>query len=327
MKRGSVLVTGGAGYVGAFAVRALRARGEDVVVLDDLSRGHRETMPADVPLVVADLCDREAVARAFASHAIDVVLHFAACAYVGESARDPRLYWETNVGGSLNLFGVMLDHGVRRLVFSSTCAVYGEPDTVPLHEALPYAPVSPYGRTKAAVEWALRDFGAAFGLRSFCLRYFNAAGAAPDGSLGEDHEPETHLVPLAIRAARTGVPIEVFGTDWPTPDGTCVRDYVHVEDLATAHVAAVDRLRAGHPGGALNLGTGRGTSVREVLEAVRRASGREVPWRAGERRPGDPALLWAAPGRAMDVLGWTPRWASIDDIAAHAYAWHVRRWP
>ncbi len=321
----TVLVTGGAGYVGQFSVHALVRRGDKVLVLDDLSRGHREAVPPGVPLVVADLRDRAATQKALAPHQFDVVLHFAANAYVGESVADPRRYWENNLGGTLNLLGLMLDRGVKRIVFSSTCAVYGEPDAETISEDLPHAPVNPYGRSKATAEAVMRDYDAAFGLKSFRLRYFNAAGADDAGTIGEDHATETHLVPLAIRAARTGKPLQVFGTDWPTPDGTCIRDYVHVEDLAAAHVAAVDRLRAGHAGAALNLGTGRGTSVREVIAAVERASGLNVPWTAAPRRAGDPPRLVAGPGRANDVLGWTPRYASIDDVVRTAWAWHSRR--
>ena len=323
----NALVTGGAGYVGSFTARALAARGERVVVLDDLSRGHREAVPGGAQLVVADLRDRAATEKALAGVEFDVVLHFAANAYVGESVRDPRRYWENNVGGTLNLLALMLDRGVKRCVFSSTCAVYGEPPAKTLGEDLPHAPVNPYGRSKSAVESVLTDYDAAFGLRSFRLRYFNAAGADEKGAIGEDHEPESHLIPLAIRAARTGKPLPVFGTDWPTPDGTCVRDYVHVEDLAVAHVAAVDRLRAGHAGGALNLGTGRGTSVREIIDSVERVSGKKVPWEPAARRAGDPPYLVAAPGRAASVLGWSPRYTSIDDVVRSAWTWHLRRWP
>jgi UDP-glucose-4-epimerase GalE len=323
----TALVTGGAGYVGSFTVRALLARGEEVLVLDDLSRGHRESVPPGVPLLVADLRDRAAVKKVLGDREFDVVLHFAANAFVGESVRDPRRYWENNLGGTLNLLASMLDRGVKRFVFSSTCAVYGEPGVPTLTEDLPHAPVNPYGATKSVVETVLRDYDAAFGFRSFRLRYFNAAGADAAGTVGEDHEPETHIIPLAIRAARAGKALDVFGTDWPTPDGTCVRDYVHVEDLAAAHVAAVDRLRAGHAGGALNLGTGRGTSVREVIAAVERVSGLAVKWNAAPRRDGDPPFLVAAPGRASEVLGWRPRHTSIDDIVRTAWAWHVRRWP
>lgn len=321
------LVTGGAGYVGSFTARALTARGDSIVVLDDLSRGHKEAVPSGVPLVVADLRDKAATEKALTGHDFDVVLHFAANAYVGESVHDPRRYWENNVGGTLNLLGLMLDRGVRKFVFSSTCAVYGEPPARTLGEDLPHAPVNPYGRSKSVVESVLTDYDAAFGLRSFRLRYFNAAGADAAGAIGEDHTPETHLIPLAIRAARTGTPLSIFGTDWATPDGTCVRDYVHVEDLASAHVAAVDRLRAGDAGGALNLGTGRGTSVREVIDSVERVSGKKVPWQAAPRREGDPPYLVAAPGRAAQVLGWSPKFTSIDDVVRTAWTWHVRRWP
>lgn len=320
----AVLVTGGAGYVGGFAVRALLAAGERVVVLDDLSAGHRETVPAGVPLVVVNLRDGPALREALRGVEFRSVMHFAANAYVGESVRDPRKYWENNVAGTLNLLGLCLDRHVHEFVFSSTCAVYGEPPVESLHEDLPRAPVNPYGRTKMVIEQALEDYGAANGLRSFRLRYFNASGASDDGLLGEDHEPETHLIPLVLRAVVSGDPLRVFGTDWPTPDGTCVRDYVHVGDLATAHVAALGRLREGHPGGALNLGTGRGTSVLEVIEAARRVTGRDVPWQAAPHRPGDPPFLVAAPGRAGSVLGWTPRWTSIDRIVASAWAWHSR---
>ena len=323
---GAVLVTGGAGYVGSFAVRALRASGEDVVVLDDLSEGHAWAVPEGVPLHRVSLRDRAAVREVFRGTRIDAVLHFAASAYVGESVRNPRKYWENNVGCALTLFGACIDHGVSRVVFSSSCTVYGEPEVEgPLGESLPLRPVSPYGRSKAAVEHVLADYERAHGLVSVRLRYFNAAGAALDGSLGEDHEPETHLVPLAIRAARSGEPISVFGTDWPTPDGTCVRDYVHVEDLADAHVAALGYLRGGGGSTALNLGTGTGTSVNAVLEAVGRCSGGPVPTRAAPRRPGDPAALVARPDRALDVLGWTPTRSDIDTVVESAWRWHVRK--
>lgn len=319
-----VLVTGGAGYIGSVAVRALLAAGERVVVLDDLSAGHRDAVPAQVPLVVADLRDAAALRDGLARRPFGSVMHFAACAQVGESVRDPRKYWANNVGGTMNLLALCLDRGVREFVFSSTCAVYGEPPAPALREDLPRAPVNPYGRTKAVIEEVLEDYGAAYGLRSFRLRYFNASGAAADGTVGERHDPESHLIPLALRAIGTGAPLSVFGTDWPTPDGTCVRDYVHVEDLADAHVAAIRRLRDGHPGGALNLGTGRGTSVREVIDAAGRAAGRPVPWREAPRRAGDPPFLVAAPGRAAEILGWTPRWTSIDAIVASAWAFEQR---
>ncbi len=320
-----VLVTGGAGYVGGFAVRALLAAGEDVVVLDDLSTGHADSVPAGVPLVVVDLKDRAAVRSALRGSRFDAVLHFAASAYVGESVTDPRKYWENNVGATMNLLAAAQENGVRNVVFSSTCAVYGQPAVKALSEDLPVAPVNPYGRTKLVIEQVLEDYSAAYGLRSFRLRYFNAAGADAAGSCGERHEPETHLIPLAFRAAITGKPLKVFGTDWDTPDGTCVRDYVHVEDLADAHVAAVRALRGGHAGGALNLGTGTGASVRQVIDAVAAATGKPVPWDPAPRRAGDPAYLVAAPGRAASVLGWRPSRSSLAQVVGTAWRWHSRR--
>jgi UDP-glucose-4-epimerase GalE len=324
-RRGAVLVTGGAGYVGSFTVRALRDRGEDVVVLDDLSKGHRAALPAGVPLVRARIQDRAAVRRALRARPVDAVLHFAAHAYVGESVRDPWKYWSNNVLGTATLLEEVLAAGVPGFVLSSSCTVYGEPRVRRIAEDTPRSPVSPYGRTKAVCEQMLEDLAARGALRSFRLRYFNAAGAAADGTLGEDHDPETHLIPLAVAAATGGKPLVLFGDDYPTPDGTCVRDYVHVEDLAEAHAAAVERLRGGHPGGALNLGTGRGASVLQVVGAVEKALGAKVRLRRGPRRPGDPPFLVAAKGRAREVLGWEPRYASIGPIAETVAAWHRER--
>lgn len=321
---GAVLVTGGAGYVGSFTVRALAAAGREVVVLDDLSKGHREAVPRGVRLVVARIQDRSRVRRVLRARRFDAVLHFAADAYVGESMREPWRYWSNNLGGTRDLLDAVLECGVPGFVLSSTCAVYGEPRARRIRETTPRNPVNPYGRTKAACEQMLEDLHAVGALRSFRLRYFNAAGAAADGSLGEDHDPETHLVPLALRAAARGRTLPVFGGDYPTPDGTCVRDYVHVEDLAAAHAAAVDALGAGHAGGALNLGTGRGASVLEVARAAEAATGRRVRTRGAPRRPGDPPFLVAAPGRAREVLGWRPRHRSIGSIVATAWEWHRR---
>jgi UDP-glucose-4-epimerase GalE len=323
-RRGAVLVTGGAGYVGAFTVRALRARGEEVVVLDDLSMGHRAAVPAGVPLVRARVQDRARVRRLLRARPFDAVLHFAAHAYVGESMLDPWKYWSNNLAGTAALLEEVLAAGVPGFVLSSSCTVYGVPRTRRIPEDAPRAPVNPYGRTKAACEQMLEDLGSRGALRSFRLRYFNAAGAAADGSLGEDHDPETHLVPLAVAAAAGGPALRLFGDDYPTPDGTCVRDYVHVEDLAAAHAAAVDRLRAGHPGGALNLGTGRGASVLEVVRAVEEVSGRKVRVRLGPRRPGDPPYLVAALGRAREVLGWSPRYRRMEPVVATVWEWHRR---
>jgi UDP-glucose-4-epimerase GalE len=318
-------VTGGAGYVGSFACRALLGRGEGVVVYDDLRRGHRAAVPWGAALAEGDLRDGARLRRVLASRRVDAVLHFAAYALVGESVERPLDYWENNAGGTLALLGAAAARGVPSLVLSSSCAVYGEPRARRIPEDAPRLPVHPYGRTKAACEGMLEDLAAAGALRSFRLRYFNAAGAAADGSLGEDHDPETHLVPLALRAAARGTVLVVNGDDFPTPDGTCVRDYVHVEDLAEAHLAALDRLREGHPGGAVNLGTGRGASVLEVVRAAGEAAGRPVRTRVGPRRPGDPAFLVAAPGRAREVLGWSPRRSALATIVGSAWEWHRRR--
>lgn len=315
-----VLVSGGAGYVGGFAVRALLAAGERVVVLDDLSAGHRETVPAGVPLVVADLRDAPAVRRALDGIEFGAAMHFAASAYVGESVRDPRKYWENNVGGALNLLGLCLDRRVEGLVFSSTCAVYGEPPVESLREDLPRAPVNPYGRTKMVIEQALEDYSAAHGLRSFRLRYFNASGASEAGDLGEDHEPETHLIPLVLRAVTSGTPLRVFGTDWPTPDGTPIRDYVHLDDLARAHAIAIEAIEPGRFE-AFNVGTGTGHSVREIVAIAERITGRKIPTVEGTRRPGDPARLVARNEAARERLGFTPE-RTIDDIVRSAWRWH-----
>jgi UDP-glucose-4-epimerase GalE len=258
------------------------------------------------------------------SQPFDAVLHFAADCYVGESMRDPMQYWRNNVGGTVALLGAVLEAGVPGFVLSSSCAVYGEPRARRIREGTPRNPVNPYGRTKATCEQALEDLAAAGRLRSFRLRYFNAAGAAEDGSLGEDHDPETHLIPLVLRAAARGGTLRIHGADYDTPDGTCVRDYVHVEDLAEAHASAVERLRGGHGGAALNLGTGRGASVLEVVGAAERVTGRRVRTRGGPRRPGDPPYLVAAPGRAAEELGWKPRYRRIEDIVATAWSWHRR---
>ncbi len=321
-RRGAVLVTGGAGYVGSFTVRALAARGEEVVVLDDLCRGHRAALPPGVPLVKSRVQDRPKVRRLLRSRPFDAILHFAAYAYVGESMGDPALYWENNVGGTTALLAEAEAAGVEGFVLSSSCTVYGTPKGSRIPETAPRNPVNPYGCTKAACEMLLENLAAAGRVRSFRLRYFNAAGAAPDGSLGEHHDPETHLLPLALRAAERGTALRVFGNDWPTADGTCVRDYVHVDDLAAAHVAAVDRLRAGSPGGALNLGTGEGASVLEVAAAAEAVTGRRVRLKFAPRRPGDAAIAVAGAGQAGSILGWKPRYGGIESILATAWEWH-----
>ena len=320
----TVLVTGGAGYIGSHACKALAQAGHRPVVYDNLSRGWRDAVRWG-PLEVGDVGDPAALDAAFARHRPDCVMHFAALAYVGESVVDPAAYYRTNLGGTLTLLDAMRRHGVPCLVFSSTCAIYGLPERVPMDEDTPQAPISPYGAAKQMVERVLADYAAAYGLRAIALRYFNAAGADPDGLIGERHEPESHAVPLAILAALgRRERFRVLGTDYPTPDGTAIRDYVHVDDLAAAHVTAADRLIAGGPGGAFNLGTGRGTSVLELLRAVERVAGRPVPVEFAPRRPGDAPVLVAAAGRVRTALGWRPAYDSIDAIVATAWRWHAR---
>jgi UDP-arabinose 4-epimerase len=321
----SILVTGGAGYVGSHACKALAAAGWRPVVFDNLSRGHREAVRWGT-LVEGDLADRAAVVAALRAHQASAVMHFAAFAYVGESVGDPEMYYRNNVGGTLSLLSAMREAGVATLVFSSTCAVYGVPDRVPIREDSPKAPLNPYGETKLAIERALSWYAGAYGLRYAALRYFNAAGGDPAGEIGEDHDPESHLIPRVLRAALgTGEPVEIYGTDYPTPDGTAIRDYIHVTDLADAHVRALAALAAGGDSMALNLGTGSGASVREVVAAVERVAGRQVPRREAARRAGDPPELVADPALARARLGWQPRLSDLDTIVGTALAWETRR--
>jgi UDP-glucose-4-epimerase GalE len=321
----TILVTGGAGYVGCHACKALAAAGHRPVVYDNLSRGHREAVRWG-PLVEGDLHDASRLAAALRDHRIDAVMHFAAFAYVGESVSEPDKYYRNNVGGTLALLDAMRAAGVEQIVFSSTCAVYGVPDSVPIRETTAKAPLNPYGETKLAIERALHWYGEAYGLRSMALRYFNAAGADAAGEIGEDHEPETHLIPRVLRAALgTGEPVEIYGSDYPTADGTAVRDYIHVGDLADAHLRALDHLAAGGAGGAVNLGTGSGCSVRQVIAAVERVAGRPVPRHEAARRPGDPPELVAEPSLARSQLGWQPRSSDLETIVATALAWETRR--
>ncbi len=316
-----VLVTGGAGYVGSHALVELREAGHEPVVFDNLSEGHAPAV-GECRLITGDLADEEQVRGALRETRAEAVMHFAASAYVGESVEDPEKYYFNNVVNSLRLLRAMRGAGVERLVFSSSCTLYGVPERVPITEEFPVQPINPYGRTKAAVEAALSDYAAAYGLRYASLRYFNAAGAMPDGSIGEDHEPETHLIPLVIRAALgQRESISIYGADYPTPDGTCIRDYVHVLDLATAHVAAMEALDE-RPVMVYNLSTGRGHSVREVIETVRRVSGREFAVVEAERRPGDPPALVGSSAKVRQELGWQPRYPELEQIVETAWRWH-----
>ncbi len=317
-----VVVTGGAGYIGSHAVRALSDAGHAVAVLDDLSAGHEQSLPAGVTLVKAAIHDRAAVHRLLVEHRADAVMHFAAWLAVGESVRKPLEYFQNNVAGTLAVLEAMRDAGVKRFIFSSTCAVYGEPASVPIVETLDKKPINAYGETKLTIERALPHLEVAHGIKWIALRYFNAAGAHPDGSIGEDHADEIHLIPLAIRAANGGTPLKVFGEDYPTPDGTCQRDYIHVCDLAEAHIRALEALERGLPSGAYNIGTGTPHSVKAVIDTVGRVVGRPVAWQPAPRRPGDPAVLYAASDRAQRELGWRPQYADLEVIVRHAWQWH-----
>jgi UDP-glucose-4-epimerase GalE len=316
-----ILVTGGAGYIGSHAVKLFLARGHDVWVYDNLSAGHRAAVPAE-RLIVADLAEVERLDHVFVAQRIDAVVHFAAFALVGESVQHPARYYQNNLVNTLHLLDALRRHAVRRIVFSSTCATYGIPQVVPITEDEKQSPINPYGNTKLAVERALADFAAAYGWGYAALRYFNAAGAAPDGSIGEDHDPETHLIPLVLQAILGQRPaITVFGTDYPTPDGTCIRDYIHVDDLAEAHLRALETLA---PGKALrcNLGTGRGYSVRDVIRTAEEVTGQRVPVKEGPRRAGDPPVLVAAADRVRQELGWQPRYTELRPIIETAWHWH-----
>ncbi len=312
-----VLVTGGAGYIGSHSIRALAASGHEVLVYDNLSTGFRSLIEG-FELIVGDIADRAALSLAL--RGIDAVMHFAANAYVGESVMNPRKYFDNNISAALNLLNCAVDSGIRKFVFSSTCAVYGEPRQVPITEQTIPAPINPYGLSKLFIENALRAYDRAYGLKSVCLRYFNAAGADPQGRTGELHDPETHLVPLVLAAAaRLQSDLTIFGDDYPTPDGTCIRDYIHVSDLARAHALALDYLVEGEST-VFNLGTGRGYSVLEIVNTVEKITGLKVPVERRERREGDPPVLVADASKARDVLGWTAE-HDLSDIVQHAWSW------
>lgn len=319
---GRILVVGGAGYIGSHVVRALLRRGDDPLVLDDLSYGHAWAVPEN-RLIRGDLGDAALLRRIFAEHDIEAVMHFAGLIVVSESTRDPGRYYRNNVSATLTLLEEMVRAGIGRFIFSSTAATYGVPREVPIPEEHPQWPINPYGWSKLMVERMLADFDVAHGLRSVVFRYFNAAGAHPDGDLGEAHDPETHLIPLVIRAALGQGDLKVFGDDYDTADGTCIRDYIHVSDLADAHLLGLDRLRSGGSSASYNLGNGAGYSNREVIRTVEEVSGRSVPFTWAPRRPGDPAILIGRSDRAKTELGWSPAFPALKDIVATAWRWHT----
>ena len=324
----TILVTGGAGYIGSHTVLALKQAGYNVVILDNLVYGHRDLVERvlQVELIVGDTGDRALLDHLFKTRDITAVMHFSAYAYVGESVTDPAKYYRNNVVGTLTLLEAMLTASVKKFVFSSTCATYGVPEFVPIPETHPQNPINPYGATKLMVERILSDFDVAYGFQSVRFRYFNAAGANPSGLLGEDHNPETHLIPLVLMTALgKRESISIFGTDYPTPDGTCIRDYIHVNDLADAHILGLEYLLKGGDSEVFNLGNGSGFSVREVIAAVEQVTGLSIPVEERDRRPGDPPILIGTSEKARTILGWQPQYLSIKDIVAHAWQWHQKR--
>jgi UDP-glucose 4-epimerase len=319
----TILITGGAGYIGSVTTELLRARGEQVVVLDNLSRGHRDAVAPEIPFYEGNIGDRELVTRIVSEHNIDACVHFAAFAYVGESVAQPALYYENNVAQGINLLSALVTAGVRQIVFSSTCATYGEPQQIPIDETHPQLPTNPYGWSKLFVERILADYDAAYKLKFVALRYFNASGATPER--GERHDPEPHLIPLVLKTAQKEIDhVTVFGNDYPTSDGTCVRDYIHVSDLAEAHALSLDYLRDGGSSTAINLGNGQGYSVLEVVEAARTVTGCEIPIQIEGRRAGDPSHLVADAEKARSVLGWQPQHADLSTIIKSAWDWHAK---
>ena len=324
----TILVTGGAGYIGSHTVLALQNQGYQIIVLDNLIYGHRELIeifPA-VKLIVGDINDAQLLKNIFSTYDITAVIHFAAYAYVGESITDPRKYYRNNVVGSLTLLEAMVDHGINKIVFSSTCATYGIPDTVPITEDQLQNPINPYGTSKLAVEKILLDFSKAYGFKSVIFRYFNATGADPKGRVGEDHTPETHLIPLILYTALgKRSQINIYGTDYSTPDGTCIRDYIHVSDLAQAHILGLEYLLQGGNTNIFNLGNGNGFSVREMIETAQLVTNRPIKVLEGDRRPGDPPILVGSSAKAHRILGWQPQYPLAKDILHHAWSWHQKR--
>ncbi len=317
----AILVTGGAGYIGSVAVEDLRKRGESPVVIDNLVYGHRDAIHKEVPFYEGTVGNKELVRRVLSEHEIDACMHFSAYAYVGESVDDPQKYFQNNLIETLNLLEILMERGVKKFVFSSTCATYGEPQYVPIDEKHPQHPTNPYGWTKFMIERALETYDLAYGLKYVALRYFNACGAA--GSCGEDHDPETHLIPLVLFVAQGKIShVSIFGDDYPTPDGTAIRDYIHISDLSQAHLLALDHLRSGKSSECINLGNGSGYSVNEVIETARRVTGREIKTVIAPRRAGDPSKLVANAAKAREVLGWDPKYAELEKIIESAWAWH-----
>jgi UDP-glucose-4-epimerase GalE len=319
-----ILVTGGAGYIGSSTAYVLKQRGFEVVVVDDLSRGYEHNV-RDVPFHKLNIAETRGMADLLRSERVDAVIHFAAYISVGESTRKPELYFANNTAGSVSLFSAMIEAGVKRLVFSSTAAVYGMPDVIPIPEESPFAPVNPYGESKVMVEKILGWLDQFREFRSIALRYFNACGADPNSGLGEEHEPETHLIPLLFKAVESGKPVTIFGDDYDTPDGTCIRDYIHVSDLADAHVLALEKLLAGGSSDAFNVGTGTGQSVLEVVRATEEVTGKKVPREIGPRRAGDPPELVANSDKLRRVLGWKPRYLDLKDTVKTAWDFEQRR--